>query len=89
MPDGSAEDVFTFNTLKVNTERGVLFAQIAAQPMNLLGPESVRDLVSLIRLAEADDSVHVIVFSSADPDFFISHVDLTRVAEYRATGEST
>jgi enoyl-CoA hydratase/carnithine racemase len=26
----------------------------------------------------------VLVFKSADPDYFISHVDLTRVAEYRA-----
>jgi enoyl-CoA hydratase/carnithine racemase len=26
----------------------------------------------------------VLVFSSADPDYFISHVDLNRVAEYRA-----
>ena len=52
--------------------------------MNLLGPELVRHLVSLIRRAEADDTVEVLVFTSGDPDYFISHVDLTRVAEYRA-----
>ena len=62
--------------------------------MNLLGPELVRDLVSLIQRAEADDAVKVLVFTSADPDYFISHVDLTRVAEYRAeaaklTGEAS
>ena len=62
--------------------------------MNLLGPELVRDLVSLIQRAEADDDVHVLVFKSADPDYFISHVDLTRIAEYRAeaaklTGEAS
>lgn len=50
--------------------------------MNLLGPELVRDLVSLILQTEADDSVHVLVFMSADPDYFISHVDVTRIAEY-------
>ena len=44
-------------TLNVSTEGGVLFAEISAPPMNLLGPELVRDLVSLIQLAEADDSV--------------------------------
>ena len=37
----------------------MLFAEIAAPPMNLLGPELVRDLVSLIQRAEADDSVQV------------------------------
>src|SRR3954449_375705 len=62
----------------------VLFADIAAPPMNLLGPELVRDLVSLIQRAEADDAVQVLVFKSADPDYFISHVDLTRISEYRA-----
>ena len=71
-------------TLRLNTEGAVLFAEIAAPPMNLLGPELVRDLVSLIRLAEVDNSLKVVVFKSADPDYFISHVDLTRVSEYRA-----
>ena len=64
-------------------EGAVLFAEIAAPPMNLLGPELVRDLVSLIQQAEADDSVQVLVFTSADPDYFISHVDVTRINEYR------
>ena len=55
----------------------------SAPPMNLLGPELVRDLVSLIQRAEADDAYKVLVFKSGDPDYFISHVDLTRVPEYR------
>lgn len=83
-----------FDTLNVREEGGVLFAEIAAPPMNLLGPELVRDLVSLIQGAEADDAVQVLVFSSADPDYFISHVDVTRIQEYRAeaaklTGEAS
>ena len=83
-----------FETLIVCQEGGVLFVEIASPPMNLLGPELVRDLVSLIQHAEADDAVRVLVFKSADPDYFISHVDLTRVAEYRAeaaklTGEAS
>jgi enoyl-CoA hydratase/carnithine racemase len=70
-------------TLRVREEGSVLFAEIDAPPMNLLGPELVRDLVSLIQRAEDDELVQVIVFTSADPDYFISHVDVTRVAEYR------
>ena len=62
--------------------------------MNLLGPELVRDLVSLIQGAEVDDAVRVLVFKSADPDYFISHVDVTRIGEYREaaaklTGEAS
>jgi enoyl-CoA hydratase/carnithine racemase len=81
-------------TLIVRPEGPVLFADIVAPPMNLLGPELIRDLVALIQDAEADDTVQVLVFASADPDYFISHVDLTRIAEYRAeaaklTGEAS
>jgi enoyl-CoA hydratase/carnithine racemase len=72
-----------FETLSVRTEGAVIFVEIAAPPMNLLGPELVRDLVSLIQRAEADDAVQVLVFRSADSDYFISHVDITRIKEYR------
>ena len=74
---------WVFETLKIRHEAAVLFAEINAPPMNLLGPELIRDLVSLIQRAEADDSVSVIVFKSADPDYFISHVDVTRIKENR------
>jgi enoyl-CoA hydratase/carnithine racemase len=72
-----------FETLRVSREEAALFVDIAAPPMNLLGPEMVRDLVSLIQQAEADIAIKVIVFKSADPDYFISHVDVTRIKEYR------
>ena len=70
-------------TLHVRQDGAVLFADIAAPPMNLLGTELVRDLVSLIQRAEGDEVCQVLVFASADPDYFISHVDVTRISEYR------
>ena len=78
----------------VRVDAGLLVAEIAAPPINLLGPELVRDLVALIQRAEPDAACSVLVFTSADPDYFISHVDLTRVAEYRSeaaklTGEAS
>ena len=81
-------------TIGLTKEGSVLLAEIAAPPMNLLGPELVRDLVSLIPYAEADSGIRVLVFKSADPDYFISHVDVTRIAEYREaaaklTGEAS
>jgi len=72
-----------FETLAIRKEGAALFAEIAAPPMSLLGPELVRDLVSLIQQAEADHSTSVLVFKSADPDYFISHVDVTRIKEIR------
>ena len=53
--------------------------EISAPPMNLLGPELVRDLVALIQRAEADEKIQMLVFKSADRDYFISHVDVTRI----------
>ncbi len=72
-----------FETLTVRKEGAVLFVEIAAPPMNLLGPELVRDLVSLIQQAEADAAIQVLVFKSADPHYFLSHVDVTRIKENR------
>src|SRR6201982_3740168 len=76
-------DSLVFEKLNVTREGAVLFAAINAPPMNLEGPELIRDLVSLIQRAEADETVQVIVFKSADPDYFISHVDVTRIKENR------
>jgi enoyl-CoA hydratase/carnithine racemase len=83
-----------FETLRVRREGAVLFVDITAPPMNLMGPALVRDLVSLIQQAEADDGLKVLVFKSADPDYFISHVDVTKIKEYREeaaklTGEAS
>jgi enoyl-CoA hydratase/carnithine racemase len=91
--NGRAGDA-VFETLTVRKEGAVLFAEIAVPPMNLLGPELVRDLVSLIQRAEADAAIQVLVFKSADPDYFISHVDVTQIKEYREeaaklTGETS
>jgi hypothetical protein len=84
MTTSSADDrSMVFEMLTVRKEGAVLFAEIAAPPMNLLGPELVRDLASLIRRAEADDAFRVLVFKSADPDYFMSHVDATRIGPYR------
>ncbi len=94
MTTSSKADSWTFETLSVQIDAGVVVAEISAPPMNLLGPELVRDLVHLIQRAEADAACNVLVFTSGDADYFISHVDLTRVAEYRAeaaklTGEAS
>jgi len=68
-----------FKTLTLRTDGAVLFAGIAAPPMNLLGPELVRDLVCLIQQAEADSASKVLVFKSGDPDYFISDRKSTRL----------
>jgi enoyl-CoA hydratase/carnithine racemase len=77
--------VHTYRTLRVApSDAGVLGLVIAAPPMNLIGPELVRDLVGLLGALESDPETRVVVLESADPDYFVPHVNLTEVAEYTA-----
>ena len=74
-----------YRTLRVTAaDRGVLGVVIDAPPMNLIGPELVRDLVHLFGALESGAETRVVVLESADPDYFVPHVDLTKVAEYTA-----
>jgi enoyl-CoA hydratase/carnithine racemase len=80
-----AATVQPYRTLRVTkTDQGVLSVVIDAPPMNLIGPELVRDLVGLLGEVEAGRDVRVMVLESADAEYFVPHVDLTKVAEYTA-----
>jgi enoyl-CoA hydratase/carnithine racemase len=46
----------------------VLSVVIDALPMNLIGPELVRDLVTLFSELEFDEDIQVMVLESADPE---------------------
>jgi enoyl-CoA hydratase/carnithine racemase len=75
----------SYRTLRVaRSDEGVLTVVIDAPPMNLIGPELVRDLVTLLSELESDEDIRVMVLESADPKYFVPHVDLTKVAEYTA-----
>src|ERR1700730_8022266 len=83
MNSASALAAASFKTLNVRHEGAVLLVEVSVPLLNLLGPELVRDLVSLIQHAEADSALRLLVFKSADHDYFISHVEVTRIKEYR------
>ena len=71
-------------TIRTRADGGVLYATFDAPPLNLIGPELVRDLVALIGHLSGPTPYRAVVFDSADPDFFLPHVDLTKVPEYTA-----
>jgi enoyl-CoA hydratase/carnithine racemase len=50
-------------------------------PVNMYDADVLAGLRNLVDTLEADQEVKVVVFDSADPDFFISHIDLIRVDE--------
>ena len=50
-------------------------------PLNLMDPEIFHELRDLINQFEAANELKVVVFDSANPDFYIAHVDILRAAE--------
>jgi enoyl-CoA hydratase/carnithine racemase len=46
------------------------------RPINLIDPDTIRELEALVSEIEADPEVRVVVFDSADPDFFLAHYDV-------------
>ncbi|MCF3141703.1 hypothetical protein [Streptomyces platensis] len=58
-----------YATLTTRPDGNVLFVTFHAPPINLIGPEVVRDLVGLLEELSAPSSARVVVFESADPDF--------------------
>jgi enoyl-CoA hydratase/carnithine racemase len=52
-------------------------------PINMYIPATIVELGALMTDLEADPSVKVVVFQSANPDFFIAHLDVARAAAQR------
>src|ERR1700674_4021281 len=50
-------------------------------PINMFVPSTIVELGALMTDLEADPSVKVVVFQSANPDFFIAHLDVSKAAE--------
>jgi enoyl-CoA hydratase/carnithine racemase len=70
-----------FQTLRTVQDAGVLTVFIDAPPINVIGPELIRDLIGLLAEIESQEDVRVVVFESTDPEYFVSHEDLARTAE--------
>ncbi|MGI9613101.1 MAG: enoyl-CoA hydratase/isomerase family protein, partial [Acidimicrobiales bacterium] len=66
--------------LGVEVDGGVATVTIDNPPMNLLSVDLMRELNGLHRLVDQDDAVKVVVFVSADRDFFIAHAEAGDIA---------
>jgi len=45
-------------------------------PINIIGPQTIGELDALISRIETDRDVRVVVFASANPDFYLAHYDM-------------
>ncbi|MFF4472316.1 enoyl-CoA hydratase/isomerase family protein [Streptomyces sp. NPDC001599] len=66
-----------YQTLRVSQKDGVAHVTIDNPPVNVLSVAVMTDVRRLLTTLAGDDTVRVIVFDSADPDFFLAHVDMT------------
>jgi len=73
---------YNYETLGVKFDRGVLTVSINNPPVNLMTMVLFRDLVELTSEVEVDERVSVVVFESADPDFFIAHFDVETILTF-------
>jgi enoyl-CoA hydratase/carnithine racemase len=65
-----------FGVLRVAVDGAVLVVTIDNPPTNLVGGPFIGALVSFIDALEGDSHSKVVVFRSADPDFFLMHGDV-------------
>lgn len=54
-------------------------ATIDSPPLNLFDQKMAEDLQALMEDLENDDEVKIVVFDSADPEYFIAHIDLAKI----------
>jgi enoyl-CoA hydratase/carnithine racemase len=68
-----------FNTDR--THPGLWTITFSNAPINMFVPATIDELGGLTTDIEADPSVKVVVFQSANPEFFIAHLDVAKAAE--------
>src|SRR4249920_3368024 len=76
---GSEKAGAQFNTDRTYPGRWTI--TFSNPPINMFVPTTIVELRALMTDLEADPSVKVVVFQSANPDFFIAHLDVAKAAE--------
>jgi enoyl-CoA hydratase/carnithine racemase len=66
----------TYSTLRTSADDGVLTIVLDNPPVNVLSATMMRELRDLLLALRANASVKVLVFESANPEFFLAHVDM-------------
>jgi enoyl-CoA hydratase/carnithine racemase len=66
----------TYTTLRVDIDASIARIALDNPPVNVLGATLIRELHDVLGALRDDSSVRVIVFSSANPEFFLAHVDI-------------
>jgi enoyl-CoA hydratase/carnithine racemase len=78
---------YDFKLLNVAITQNIANITINNPPINILTPALYQELVALVEELQADDALTVVVFKSADPDFFIAHYDVANILQFPTDGD--
>jgi enoyl-CoA hydratase/carnithine racemase len=74
-----------YHLLKTTVANGIATVVIDNPPINLFDMPMIEEMTRLGLELEADEDVRVIVFESANPEFFIAHVDVNLIQQVPAS----
>ncbi len=81
--------VTTYETLRLTIEGGVATVTFDNPPVNVMTLRLMTELDTVFDQFIADRTIRVIVFESADPEFFLAHGDMTTAADPTEFGALT
>ena len=79
---------YQYQLLDVAVHRRVATVTINNPPINIITPALYQELATLVAELQNDDDLTVVVFKSADADFFIAHYDVSNILEFPTDGEA-
>lgn len=79
---------YQYQLLDVAVHRRVATVTINNPPINIITPALYQELATLVAELQNDDDLTVVVFKSADVDFFIAHYDVSNILEFPTDGEA-
>ncbi|MEM9946128.1 MAG: enoyl-CoA hydratase/isomerase family protein [Cyanobacteria bacterium P01_D01_bin.36] len=78
----------SFTTFSVNVENAIAWVTFDYPPVNIQGLPMLADLNMLAQKLEADRTIKVVVFQSANPDIFVAHADTNFLKDMSANAVS-
>ena len=79
---------YEFDLLSVEVDGRLAVVTISNPPINVITPPLYMELAALVGELKADPNLTVVVFKSADPDFFLAHFDVSAILTFPTDTEA-
>jgi enoyl-CoA hydratase/carnithine racemase len=79
---------YDYQLIDVAITGGIATVTINNPPINIITLQLYQELVDLVAELKDDDGLTVVVFKSADPDFFIAHYDVANILKFPTDGDA-